>query len=96
MNDNQIEDSKKEVKCPPLWAALLMDAIGMASMFIPAFGAMIDGAWAIISAAIFYYWYRMPIGTIGAFIEEICPITDVIPSFTIAYLITKKRQKQNQ
>lgn len=95
MNENQIEERQKEVKCPPLWAALLMDAIGMASMFIPAIGAMLDGVWAIISAAVFYYWYKMPIGTIAAFIEEVFPLTDVIPSFTIAYIITKRKEKKN-
>lgn len=93
MNNNQIEKTKQEVKCPPLWAALLMDAIGMASMFIPAVGAMIDGVWAIISAGLFYYWFRMPIGTIAAFFEEVLPITDIIPSFTIAYILTKRKQK---
>lgn len=93
------EDGKQSgVKpyCPPLWAVLLMDAIGMASMFVPMLGSWVDSVWAVVSAFVFYYWFRTPIAAIAAFTEEFLPITDVIPTFTIAYIVTQLKDKRKR
>ncbi len=95
MSEDQ-EQSDEKLYCPPLWAVLLMDAIGMASMFVPVLLPKVDSVWAVVSAFVFYYWFRTPIAAIAAFTEEFLPITDVIPTFTIAYIVTKLKEKRKR
>ncbi|MDO5666093.1 MAG: hypothetical protein Q4G63_12690 [Bacteroidia bacterium] len=71
---------KKLVKC------LVLDAIGMASAAMP----IIDVVWAPIAASISYKMFgekRGKFTSIITFIEEILPVTDVIPSFTIFWFL---------
>lgn len=77
-----------------------MDLIGCASFAIPGFGEFSDVIWAPLSAYIFYKMFGGRKGIIGGilnFIEEILPFTDVIPTFTIMWLLQKfsaKKQPQ--
>ncbi|MDO5523644.1 MAG: hypothetical protein Q4G48_06310 [Bacteroidia bacterium] len=71
---------KKLIKC------LALDAIGMASFAVP----IIDVVWAPIAASISYKMFGEKRGkytSIITFIEEILPVTDVIPSFTIFWFL---------
>ena len=71
---------KKLLKC------IALDAIGMVSLVIPVIGPFIDAVWAPIAASISYKMFgdkRGKYTSIITFIEELLPITDVIPSFTI-------------
>ncbi len=79
-------------KTPSLIFCVVMDLIGMASFTILGVGEFADVIWAPISAFIFYKTFGGKIGQIGAvlnFIEEAFPFTDIIPSFSIAWLIKK-------
>ena len=77
---------------PNIYLCLLLDLIGCASFTIPVVGEFSDVIWAPISAFLFYRMFGGRFGAFGAvlnFIEEILPFTDIIPSFTIAWLIKK-------
>lgn len=70
-----------------------MDAIGYLSFTIPGVGEFADIIWAPISAAIFAKTFGGTKGILGGmfnFFEEILPGTDVIPSFTIMWILTNK------
>ncbi len=74
---------------PSLIFCLIMDIIGSATYFVPGVGEWFDIIWAPVSAFIFYRSFGGKTGKIGAFInftEEIIPFTDIIPTFTLAYL----------
>ncbi|MEO7266032.1 MAG: hypothetical protein ABIW38_14040 [Ferruginibacter sp.] len=75
---------------PPLIFCLLMDLIGCASFAIPFIGEFSDVIWAPLSAIIFYKTFGGRMGIFGgafSFLEELLPFTDIIPSFTISWLI---------
>ena len=65
-----------------------MDLIGCFSYVILPFGPL----WATISGIIFYFLFGKKFGVFGgifSFIEELFPGIDIIPTFTIAWLIRK-------
>ncbi len=69
-----------------------MDLIGCASYLVPGLGEETDIIWAPISAIIFYFAFGKRKAIYGAlfnFVEEILPFTDIIPTFTIAWLWQK-------
>jgi hypothetical protein len=69
-----------------------MDAIGMATYAIPAFGEFADVIWAPVSAFIFFKTFggwKGAFGGIFNFIEELMPGMDFIPSFTIMYFFNR-------
>lgn len=72
-----------------LLLCILMDVIGYASFSLPGLGEFADVVWAPISAFVFYKIFGGTKGMIGgafAFLEEILPFTDFIPSFTLMWL----------
>ena len=80
-------------KSPSLIFCIIMDAIGYLSFTIPGVGEFADIIWAPISAAIFAKTFGGAKGVFGGifnFFEEILPGTDVIPSFTIMWILTNK------
>ncbi len=82
----------KKIFVPNLFICILMDLLGMVTFFFPALGEIADVVWAPVSAFIFYLMFGGRFGVIGGilnFLEEIIPFTDIIPSFTIAWLIRK-------
>lgn len=75
---------RKLTKC------LILDAIGMASMAIPVIGPFLDMIWAPIAASISYKMFgekRGKFTSLITFVEELLPVTDVIPSFTIFWFL---------
>ncbi len=70
---------------------ILFDLIGMATMFVPFWGTIVDLVWAPYAASQMNKMYRGTEGKIAAiivFLEEIIPGLDVIPTFTLMWLYT--------
>ncbi len=81
-----------KVTLPSLGLCIFLDVVGMSSFFFPLFGELSDIVWAPLSALIFNYLFGGRLGKIGgvlSFLEEILPFTDIIPSFTIAWIIRR-------
>lgn len=81
----------KEAKYKLLRQGIFYDLIGMISMFIPIIGPFTDLIWAPIAAKEMRKMYKGSEGKIAAiivFLEEILPITDIIPTFTLMWLYT--------
>ena len=73
-------------KFKKLGKCILLDAIGMASMAVPVVGPFLDVVWAPIAASISYKMFgdkRGKYTSLITFVEELLPVTDFIPSFTI-------------
>ncbi|MFB9079806.1 hypothetical protein ACFFLS_07955 [Flavobacterium procerum] len=88
-----VEDDKMS----KLIIGLILDGIGMATSAITIFGDLGDIIWAPIAAFIMTRMYKGRVGkaaSILTFIEEILPITDIIPSFTLTWIYTYFFQKK--
>lgn len=75
---------RKLIKC------LLMDAVGMISVATPMVGPFLDVIWAPIAASVSYKMFGERKGkytSLITFVEELLPFTDVVPSFTIFWLL---------
>jgi len=75
------------------------DAIGMFSMAIPFVGPVLDILWAPFAAKKMREMYNGKEGKIASvivFIEEILPVTDFIPTFTLMWLYTFVWKDQKQ
>lgn len=88
----QIEQgSEKNNKTRDLILSLLFDAIGMMSFSIPFIGEFGDVIWAPLSGLIMVWMYKGSMGKVAgvvSFVEEILPVTDIIPSFTLMWFYT--------
>jgi len=81
----------KNNKYKLLRKGIVYDLVGMSTMFIPIVGAFLDILWAPYAAKKMGDMYPGSSGKIASwivFIEEILPITDVIPTFTLMWLYT--------
>ncbi len=81
---------EKTVRTPSIYLCVVLDLIGYATFSIPGIGEFGDVIWAPLSAIIFAKLFGGSMGKIGgvfSFLEEILPFTDIIPTFTIAWLI---------
>jgi hypothetical protein len=81
-----------------LFLGILFDAVGMLSFMVPMVGEFSDVIWAPVAAYLMTRMYKGTLGKVGgvvAFLEEIFPFTDFIPSFTLMwvynYIIKKER-----
>jgi hypothetical protein len=73
---------------PSLAACILMDILGYATYTIPLIGELADIVWAPISALVFFRMFggwKGAFGGVFAFVEELLPGLDFIPTFTIAW-----------
>lgn len=80
---------------PSLVFCIAMDLVGYASYALPVIGEFTDAIWAPVSAFIFFKTFGGWKGILGGafnFLEEVFPLTDIIPSFTIAWLLQRSRQ----
>ena len=68
-----------------LFLCLAIDLLGACSYAIPGLGEGFDVGWAPVQAALVNYLFGNGIVTGFAFIEEILPGTDFIPTATIAW-----------
>lgn len=81
----------KNPKYKLLRKGILYDLIGMSSMLIPVIGPFLDILWAPFAAkkmSEMYEGNQGKIASIIVFIEEILPISDFIPTFTLMWLYT--------
>ncbi|MBP4143051.1 hypothetical protein J3S90_14680 [Flavobacterium sp. P4023] len=78
-------DNKKR----DLVLGILFDAIGMLSFTVPLIGEFSDVIWAPLAGFLMTWMYKGTIGKVGgtiAFLEEILPFTDFIPTFTLTWI----------
>ncbi|CAB1100012.1 unnamed protein product [Ectocarpus sp. CCAP 1310/34] len=75
--------------------SVLIDLIGMSSYALPGVGEATDLGWAPISSALIFYLYGNSIFAGLAFVEEILPGFDVIPTATIAWFLTNSEIGKN-
>ncbi|NIJ45347.1 hypothetical protein FHR24_001815 [Wenyingzhuangia heitensis] len=71
--------------------SVLLDLIGMLSYLVPELGEFIDIVWAPLSSFILIKLYKNKVSKYMAvigFVEEILPFTDLIPTFTITYVLS--------
>ncbi len=81
----------KNKKIRNLLLGLLFDAIGMLSFAIPGIGEFSDVIWAPLAAWLMTRMYKGKAGQAAgaiAFVEELVPGMDIIPTFTIMWLYT--------
>ncbi len=85
-------------KTRDLVLGILFDAIGMLSFTVPFIGEFSDVIWAPLAGFLMTWMYKGTIGKVGgtiAFLEEILPFTDFIPTFTLTWIYTYLIKKQN-
>lgn len=81
MNNNQ-------KPLPALALCILLDLAGYASFSLPLLGEFADIVWAPVSGFLFFKLFGGKMGLFGggfAFLEELLPFTDFVPTFTIAW-----------
>ncbi len=74
-----------------LLLGLLLDGIGMLSFVIPGIGEFSDVIWAPLAGWLMTRMYKGRVGQVAgivAFVEELLPGFDFIPSFTLMWLYT--------
>ena len=86
-------------KSRDLILSLALDLVGMATFLIPALGEIGDLLWASIAGYMMTRIYKGASGKVAgvfAFLEEIIPFTDFIPTFTLMWIYTYvfKREKK--
>jgi hypothetical protein len=89
----------KKKKYKHLLTGLLFDGIGMLSFMIPGIGEFADLIWAPLAGWLMTRMYKGNSGKIAgfiAFVEEIIPGLDIIPSFTLMWLYTYVFKKEKK
>jgi hypothetical protein len=79
-----------------LFKSIILDLIGMASMFIPVVGWALDLIWAPYAAGQMRKMYPTIAGKRASwivFIEEILPWTDFIPTFSAMWVYEYCQEK---
>lgn len=74
-----------------LLLSILLDALGMLSYLVPELGEFIDVVWAPLSSFILMKLYKNKVSkymAVVGFVEEILPFTDIVPTFTITYVLS--------
>ncbi len=100
--DIQVEvmtKTKKQATSSKLIFGILLDLIGMLSYAVPVLAEITDIIWAPIAAFTLSMMYKGSVGKIGgivAFIEEIVPGLDFIPTFTLTWLYEYYQDKKNK
>ncbi len=80
---------EKENKWQNLLLGLLLDGIGMLSFVIPGIGEFSDVIWAPVAGWLMTRMYKGRVGQFAgvvAFVEELLPGFDFIPSFTLMWI----------
>lgn len=85
----EIEVGELNNKKRNLILGILFDVIGMVSFTVPLVGEFSDVVWAPIAGYLMTSMYKGTIGRVGgvfAFVEEIFPFSDFIPTFTLTWI----------
>ena len=86
-------------KRPSLLFCVVMDLLGYATYVLPFFGEFADIIWAPVSGLIFYATWGGKKGALGGlfnFAEEILPVSDFIPTFTLTWAFDWFAQRQQK
>jgi hypothetical protein len=89
--ESQTSIVNKTDKKTKLILSLIFDGIGMLSYIVPIFAESLDVIWAPISGLLLVIMYKGTVGKIaGLFgtVEELIPLTDIIPTYTITWFFT--------
>ncbi|MGY5351389.1 hypothetical protein ACXGQW_02250 [Wenyingzhuangia sp. IMCC45533] len=81
-----------------LLLSIVFDLVGMLSYFVPQLGETIDVIWAPLSTYILVKMYKNKVSKYTAvlgFVEEILPFTDIVPTFTITWLLSNFETKRS-
>ncbi len=85
----KIQKAQVDNKNRNLILGIVFDAIGMLSFTVPFIGEFSDVVWAPMAGFLMTWMYKGTVGKVGgifAFLEEIIPFTDFIPSFTLTWV----------
>ncbi|WP_430613058.1 hypothetical protein [Flavobacterium sp. JP2137] len=96
MNDLQLRSAASSRKYTQLVWSVFLDAVGYLSYLIPFLGEFSDVIWAPIAGLLLARMYKGTVGKVGgtiAFIEELSPGLDFIPTFTLTWIYTHYIQK---
>jgi hypothetical protein len=80
-----VENNKKR----NLFLGIFLDGIGLLSFTVPFVGEFSDVVWAPVAGYLMTRMYKGTVGKVGglvAFVEEIFPFSDFIPSFTLTWI----------
>jgi hypothetical protein len=80
-----VENNKKR----NLFLGIFLDGIGLLSFTVPFIGEFSDVVWAPVAGYLMTRMYKGTVGKVGgliAFVEEILPFSDFIPSFTLTWI----------
>ncbi|WP_310555499.1 hypothetical protein [Flavobacterium sp.] len=91
-------NTKSDHKIAKLIIGIILDLIGMLSYAIPVVAEATDIIWAPIAGFVLAMMYKGSVGKIGgivAFIEEIVPGLDFIPTFTLTWFYEFYIAKRN-
>lgn len=90
----------KKNRLPSLVTCVIVDAIGYISYLFPVIGELFDFIWAPISGITFFFLFGKNrfglLGGVFAFLEELSPGLDMIPTFTIAWFIRNRELKSQE
>lgn len=84
-------------KSRDLVLSIILDLFGYATYALPLFGEVGDLLWAPIAGYMMTRIYKGTAGKVGgvfAFIEEVIPFTDFIPSFSLMWFYTYVIKKE--
>ena len=98
MIEKSQEIKQQNDKYKNLILSILFDGIGFLSFSILGIGEFSDIVWAPIAGYLMTRMYKGTIGKVGgviAFLEEIIPFSDFIPTFTLIWIYTYWIKKQN-
>lgn len=96
--NNPVAISETSSKIRLLALSILFDAIGMLSFTIPFLGEFSDVVWAPLAGFLMTRMYKGTLGKVGgilAFVEEVLPFSDFVPTFTLAWLYKYVIKKEN-
>ena len=96
--NNPVAVPETQSKMRLLALSILFDAIGMLSFTIPFLGEFSDVVWAPLAGFLMTRMYKGTLGKIGgilAFVEEVLPFSDFVPTFTLAWLYKYVIKKEN-
>ena len=86
---DQVPVSVENNKTRNLFLGILFDAIGLLSFTIPLVGEFSDVIWAPLAGFLMTWMYKGTVGKVGGvvtFLEEILPLSDFIPTFTLTWI----------
>ncbi|MBW3520330.1 hypothetical protein [Flavobacterium sp. NKUCC04_CG] len=98
MDDLQIRSTASAKKYTQLVWSVFLDGVGYVSYLIPFLGEISDVVWAPIAGLLLARMYKGTVGKVGgtiAFLEELTPGLDFIPTFTLTWLYAHYIQKNN-